>query len=106
MSTKLDNARRTAAYLGITLANVRELRGMSMGQVARKTGGGVDASAVSRIENGSRANPSVATIILLAVAYDCDITFKRDGTIKVAGTKLTQLAEERRRALLPAEGSK
>lgn len=103
---RVKRARATAAELGHRLAQVRELRGLTMAQVEKVTAKGIERSALSRIENGSRPNPSLATLLMLAVAYDIDIKIRRDGTINMNGTKLTELANKRLRDQLPKEGTK
>lgn len=103
---RAEKARLAAAGLGARLGNIRSLRGLSMAQVEALTGKGIERSALSRIENGSRANPSVETLLMICVAYDIDIKLTRKGEIDIHGTRLAQLEEERRRAQLPAEGSK
>lgn len=90
----LANARQTARDLGARMAQVRKLRGMSMSQVERVTDWGVERSALSRIENGGRTNPSLATVIMLCIAYDMDLLIRRDGRIEIRGTDLQRLARE------------
>ena len=105
-SAQVLQAEATAAMLGAALGEVRTLRNLTMPQVQKITGGGIEASTLSRLEGGSRANPHIATIHMLAVAYDCDVTFKRDGTFKIAGTRLTELTAAVARTQLPKEGTK
>lgn len=97
VAKKMARARTSAESLGAQLREVRELRGLTMKQVERKTGGLLDRSHLSRIENGQRTNLSLATLAVLCVAYDMDLLLKRDGSIERRGTKLGQLAAEARK---------
>lgn len=90
----LANARKTAADLGERMGQVRRLRGLTMPQVERLTDWGIERSALSRIEAGTRKNPSLATLLMLCVAYDMDILLRRDGRIEIRGTDLQRLAHE------------
>ena len=103
---RVFTARQAAAELGHRLALVRDLRGYTMGDVEKLTEKAIERSALSRIENGSRANPSLASLIVLAVAYEMDLLIRRDGRIEIRGTNLAQLAQARLRDDLPPEGSK
>lgn len=86
-------ARATARDFGRRVAEVRELRELSMPQIERLTGRAIERSALSRIEAGSRPNLSLTTVLLLAVALDCDFLVRRDGTIEIRGTNLQRLAQ-------------
>lgn len=88
-------ARQAAAELGHRLALVRDLRGYTMGDVEKITDKAIERSALSRIENGSRSNPSLSSLIVLAVAYEMDLLIRRDGRIEIRGTNLSQLAQEK-----------
>lgn len=90
---RVVSARQAAAELGHRLAIVRELRGYTMAQVEKMTGKAIERSALSRIENGNRSNPSLATLIVLCVAYEMDVLIRRDGRIEIRGTQLSQLAQ-------------
>lgn len=92
IARKMKTARESAEGLGPMVREVRWLRGLSLPQIERKTNGTVDRSTLSRIENGGRTNPSLATLAQLCVALDIDITLHRDGRITRKGTRLTQLA--------------
>lgn len=49
----------------------REKAGMNMSQVKRKVG--VDPSALRKLESGRMYNPSIATLLALVEAYDCEL---------------------------------
>lgn len=88
-------ARQAVREFSGRLRLVRDLRGLSLGQVEKITGGALDRGKLSRFENPTgRANPSLTMMLLLAIAYDCDIHIRRDGTIEVTGTNLQRLMSE------------
>lgn len=105
MTSRMSNATHSALNIGDRLAQVRSLRGLSLPQVEKKTGGALDRAAVSRIEAG-KTSPSLMRLLAFAVAYDMDILIRRDGTIDIRGTRLAELAEAKLRARLPKEGTK
>lgn len=54
------------------LKEAREQAGLSLADVAAMTG--IDRSAISRVENGTHANPTVNTLSRLASVYHLQLT--------------------------------
>jgi transcriptional regulator with XRE-family HTH domain len=86
----IANAKQALADLGPTIARVRDLRGLTGPQIEKLTDYSIDRSALSRLESGRRLDPHVSTLLVLAVALDCDFFISRRGHIEVRGTNLNE----------------
>ena len=90
----MANAKRSIGELGETIARVRRVRGLSGPQIEKLTDYAIDRSAISLIESGKRSDPHVSTLLVLAVALDCDFIISRKGRIDVRGINLTEVPKE------------
>jgi ribosome-binding protein aMBF1 (putative translation factor) len=66
----LREAFRSRCQLAVQLINLREKRGLSQSELARRTG--VNQAEISRIERGS-GNPTERTLLKLANALGADL---------------------------------
>lgn len=57
----------------VSLRHVRESRGLSLSDLAERTG--IDKSALSRLENGQQGNPTLATVARYARAVGKRLTW-------------------------------
>ncbi len=55
------------------LKQAREAAGLSLAEIARRTG--IDQAALSRLENGKNVNPTIDTLHRMAAALGQEITF-------------------------------
>lgn len=86
----IANAKRAVTELGPMIARVRDVRGLTGPQIEKLTDYSIDRSALSRLESGRRIDPHVSTLLVLAVALDCDFFISRKGHIELRGTNLTE----------------
>lgn len=87
----IANAKRAVGELGGMIAHVRDVRGLTGPQIEKLTDYAIDRSAISLIESGRRKDPHVSTLLILAVALDCDFFISRRGHIEIRGTNLKEV---------------
>lgn len=69
-----------STYLGVTVRDLRETKGMSRRELA--CAAGISESYLKKIENGDR-NPSLETYQRITEVLDADVTIRNsDGTVK------------------------
>lgn len=93
----MANAKKAVAGLGQTIARVRTVRGLTGPQIEKLTDYAIDRTALYRLENGVRVDPHVSTLIVLAVALDCDFLISRKGHIETRGTNLNEVPKKEER---------
>lgn len=68
--------------LAARLKNARVARGLSLAQVASRSG--IDKAAISRLENGQNPNPTLATLETLARAIGARLRFRLESLTPAA----------------------
>lgn len=68
------HARQNLAHLLEELKTARETQGLSLADLRKRTG--MDRSAISRLENGQRENPTLDTLVRYADAVGKRLVFR------------------------------